>query len=496
LEYEEDSGTWSDEETILSCSSTVASGEEEDPALTFVRMIYSDAEESFDEEEAFALYQAAQLMSSSDEEWYAGQDEQDRNMDTWDNKEFVAGSSEDYDGSSEEDGSSGSESGEEAEEDSDFEYTVVEYKEPTTTTTTATASPSEAASTEMDWTTWSVFDVSSDAQEIILSRNNEDTLTTVAINQGFSGDASRSIPIIAPQVLAAISAAAKSMASTQRHHPSDSSKDEGNANPATVRYFSYISTALPSDFDGENEGEFLFFEEADAVGEELCNDEMEVISFEDDAENNELYVDASSDSEEEAEEADEAEESSVSQQKQPSFDSPVYLKHQTHRPKKTSKPKRTTTISNTLLTDYRASMRRWSRVPIGAFRRSRRSSLSRVPGLANAVRAARGDWLHRATLAGSVLASDPLSHQLNTSSESDESSEQVSRRTTGATDEILMPSFSRPFNATFDDDTHMDDFTTSKVPSRSRSVISIPTQPYPLLHSHTPDWLNASWNLY
>ena len=336
-----------DEEEVY----TFPSSDEEtaaDKALSFIKMIYSD-EESLDEEEAYALYQATQLFSSSseDEEYLHYQERQKRFLNEY--------SSSEMDDEEEED--SEEEEDEDDESESDYAYTVVEYVNPIrpgltrrleSNSSLATPPPSSVApsmnsektandnETPADWTTWSVFDINGDDSEVITiqatsahSSNTPSLLSSTGAGTPetllFSTSATDKIPNIAPQVLAAISAAAKSMAA-------------GGTGQAATKYFSYITTVKTASVDqgveGED-GEFLFFEEDDdSFDEEECDSLGSV-----------------SDSDGEAVVFDEDDRCSVTSAE---------------------------SFEGSELATINSNLQRWNRVPIGAFRRSRRLSLPRV----------------------------------------------------------------------------------------------------------------------
>ena len=334
-----------------------SSSAEADPALSFIKMIYSD-EESLDEEEAYALYQATQLFSSSseDEEFFYYQQQQQKFLESYQQEDDE--SEGDAENGSEEENED-DESCSEDEEDDDFAYTVVEYvnpirpglKKPSSSEPgQSTNEPTEATKEDAhnaansnnasDWTTWSVFDATDDSEIItiqtslspsVLSSTGSGTPETLL----FSTSSADKIPNIAPQVLAAISAAAKSMAA-------------GGTGQAATKYFSYITTVAGADSaDGEaGEGEFLFFEEEDDAEE--AEDEEEEIEEEDD------------------ESDQEAVNISLSDYDSLSDDCSVSSADSFERDTFTS------------------SMNRWNRVPIGTFRRSRRLSVPRAihPSLA------------------------------------------------------------------------------------------------------------------
>ncbi len=337
------------------CNSSNESADEADQALSFIKMIYSE-EESLDEEEAYALFQATQLFSSSseDEEYFYYQQQQQKFLEEYQKADPSA------EGEDEDDGVSGSENEEDEdasdsdEENSldDFAYTVVEYvnpirpglngKKPTASEQVIASPAIEASKDEAqsnDWTTWSVFDATDDS-EIITIQTNLSPSVLSSTGSGtpetllFSTSSADKIPNIAPQVLAAISAAAKSMAA-------------GGTSQAATRYFSYITTVAASGDspDAESgEGEFLFFEEGDG--------DLEASDEEDEEHVNISLSDY--DSLSESEEADE--DDSVSVSSVDSFERDTFT----------------------------SSMNRWNRVPIGTFRRSRRLSVPRAihPSLA------------------------------------------------------------------------------------------------------------------
>lgn len=351
----------------------------EDPALSFIRMIYSD-EESLDEEEAYALYQATQLFSSSDED-----------------QEFLTDSD---DCGSSEDSDSGEESGE-------FEYTVVEYVQPSlkkkkslteyvayeseseaegeyeqggegdepgnsnsespedsglilnaadNTETNSDAEESFSSDKESNWLTYSVFDVDRQLtvgqthQSATLSSQGSGTPDTLL----FSTSSTDKIPNIAPQVLAAISAAAKHMANSRDQNKNASSK-----------YFSYITLRDPFRGGEEvNEEEFLFFEEPEEA--EFDSDSASGSTGSDDFD---------VDEEDEVEDMEDGEEELADIEEENENDSEEVVQVKKTPMSHPSNPNSAKSSSSTAPVPITDNLNRWSRVPIGAFRRSRRPSI-------------------------------------------------------------------------------------------------------------------------
>lgn len=341
---------------ILSAGEST-SADEADQALSFIKMIYSD-EESLDEEEAYALYQATQLFSSSseDEEYFYYQQQLADDYGTRSNRS-------DQEESESDDDEYGSES-----ESDGYAYTVVEYvnnparsasankksSAPSETVQASAASASASGSSSDavlkedsnggsgDWTTWSVFDIgAADDSEVITIQTNLSPSVLSSTGAGtpetllFSTSAADKIPNIAPQVLAAISAAAKSMAA-------------GGTGQAATKYFSYITTVANGDAndDESGEGEFLFFEEGSSSSSDQDSDTdgEGSISLSD--------YDPVSDGDSSGSDVEDA----CSVTSTDSFEQDTFT----------------------------SALNRWNRVPIGAFRRSRRLSLPRVihPSLA------------------------------------------------------------------------------------------------------------------
>lgn len=346
----------------------------EDPALSFIRMIYSD-EESLDEEEAYALYQATQLFSSSEEE-----EEGEGYYSECDSNSYSNSYTSSY------------ESSDDSEE---YEYTVVEYvqpsrkkkpstefvayetdsdTEPAEGTTlllnakdpesdddceslseedddddeeTCSNSPCEESDEESNenWLTYSVFDVDRDL--ILTAGQQQAQIVTSLSSHGsgtpetllFSTSSTDKIPNIAPQVLAAISAAAKHMANNNPN----SSNPNGSS-----KYFSYITLKDPLRGEEVNEEEFLFFEEEGDQSD--CSDECEIEDFE------ELSIVSDSLSSDIEEEDGFTNTSSTETDIAPT----------------------TLSVNKTVpvpVPNYSLPLNRWNRVPIGAFRRSRRPSI-------------------------------------------------------------------------------------------------------------------------
>ena len=461
----------------------------EDPALSFIRMIYSD-EESLDEEEAYALYQATQLFSSSDEEYVSPNEDED--FDDYENDE--------------------SDSEDDSQESDGFEYTVVEYVQPlrkkklsstnnTNTEYVAYESNSEAEDSDSDessllpglilnanesddlgeeeedshgsvssysttsdgdeeeesaWLTYSVFDVDRD---LALNTNQKGNVLSLS-SQGsvapdtllFSTSSTDKIPNIAPQVLAAISAAAKHMA-------------QQNGSGSSSKYFSYITLKDPS-FRGEevNEDEFLFFEEAEAEteteteGDVELSMEMEIEGSESETEYD-CISDISSDSDPEILEIDE-------------LDPPP--------PRKMVKRTTLTSVSslnqNSNAEQQTALLNRWNRVPIGAFRRSRRPSIPNYHHIhpSNALKTF-SDPTAALTLTAATL------HNHNNGEDSfDEAT-----TTTTINSVSCTPEQERAYSVVTWDELDMDITNNSGVPKRSRSVAPF---------SNNYEWLNSNWN--
>ena len=497
----------------------------EDPALSFIRMIYSD-EESLDEEEAYALYQATQLFSSSDEEEYEARGFTSKRLDGTDEED----DSDDYTTDSEE-------------EDGEFEYTVVEYVQPVKKLSKKSAqfvaydsdegecseendeveavlsaslqdrlllnaaandhdedmescdgdegfASSDSSSDDGNWLTYSVFDIDSDLPNLTggiggtsLSSHGSGTPDTLL----FSTSSTDKIPNIAPQVLAAISAAAKHMAANNQNNGMGSSSS---------KYFSYITLkeTAREDVNGE---EFLFFEEGcseESEEEEIEEDleinaecesveieEIDCISSCDDSINS---LDSLSDGgvvEEELEEDSFSDESSKKKKKR------------THSIRKAPIIPVQAYASSTVSSDFMTSLNRWSRVPIGAFRRSRRPSIPSFHHNANPSTALKTFSTDPASL---TLTPSP-SHTANEDS-FDESS---------ANSHMPAEGQERSYSVVTWDELDLDIVPASganaaalssspnnthnwPLPKRSRSVISAPTN-----LANNFEWLNSSnWN--
>ena len=357
----------------------------EDPALSFIRMIYSD-EESLDEEEAYALYQATQLFSSSSDEAEYFEDYSEQ--------------SDDEDDDIETDSS-----------DDDFEYTVVEYVQPSLkkqilskkstefvayesgdeSETEESQNPSnlllntenpgdssgsddkETTSEDDDsnWLTYSVFDVDRD---LALNHVTGSSCTSLSSHGSgtpdtllFSTSSTDKIPNIAPQVLAAISAAAKHMANQRSDNNSTSSS----------KYFSYITLRDPLRGGGAgsggneevNEEEFLFFEEAAAEIAMNSSDSEDCSSI-----TSEVDIDVDGDDLEEisVEDSEEFESFSEDCSSNESVTEIILPVKKSINNKTAPTISTSTTATTTTTTEY---FNRWNRVPIGAFRRSRRPSI-------------------------------------------------------------------------------------------------------------------------
>lgn len=443
----------------------------EDPALSFIRMIYSD-EESLDEEEAYALYQATQLFSSSSEEEL----ESSFDSEDYDN---------DHDESSEDD----------SEGTGEFEYTVVEYVQPrklgkktefiaydsgSDSDTDADASnllintgaddsdsehsdhsDTSGSQSDSEWMTYSVFDVDRDLALNQLSGCFSTLGTTSLCSQGsvtpdtllFSTSSADKIPNIAPQVLAAISAAAKHMANQRGSSDTNTSSSSSSS---SSKYFSYITLKDPlraATAQINNEEEFLFFEE-DAFDTE---DNSDIDSISDDSEE----IDISADDFESFSDCS-------------SEDSDVAVNVHVHNPVNAipaptiSKP----CYSNSATPAYNNfALNRWNRVPIGAFRRSRRPSIPNY------------HHVHPSTALKS-FSTDPANFTLvagNGEDSFDESSVPTERSQSVVTwDELdldIVPSANTSN-------------TYHPVPKRSRSVA--PATSNSLVNNF--EWLNSNWN--
>lgn len=479
----------------------------EDPALSFIRMIYSD-EESLDEEEAYALYQATQLFSSSED------DDEDREM-------FYS----DYEGSEGESSVGSSES-------SEFEYTVVEYvqplkrKRPTEFVAYESGNESESEqvgpestslllnangtqdddddeddadsvnssqesidsqdSTENDennnWLTYSVFDVDRD---LILQGNQQgqqQCVTSLSSHGSggtpetllFSTSSTDKIPNIAPQVLAAISAAAKHMANNQHNG------NGVNNHSRSSKYFSYITLKDPLRGAGEevNEEEFLFFEDP--------NEEDSDLELEEDSEVEEEEFVSDNESLEESEEVEGEEVCVVSDD---------FVNNQ-RKPSTSTRPP--TTIANSTFSTCTTSsstlsfMNRWNRVPIGAFRRSRRPSIPNFYHQFNPSAALK-------TFSDPSAALTLTTTTATSSNNGDDSFDEAA--TTRDSSLFTGAEINRAYSVISWDELDMDILpinsnnnnnntnNSSPIPKRSRSVVA---QPPPFTNNY--EWLNNNWN--
>lgn len=488
----------------------------EDPALSFIRMIYSD-EEGLDEEEAYALYQATQLFSSSSEDdsyFY-----QQQGIELYHTEDDEDGSEHDADATSDTDDTDDT--------GDDYEYTVVEYvhsskdrrtkvdsfvaynsdsgqdseeeeEEGESDPRSRLSAPAEMVinstnnnhvsnnedENENDWTTWSVFDISADDQEIVLSTSNgNNAVSSSAAAAGtqtlphetllFATSATDKIPNIAPQVLAAISAAAKSMAA----------ESHGRSMPIT-KYFSYITTMrnggseapttamtvtttvtappteTPSELLVEEEAgdEFLFFEEPtteEEEGEDDCiTDNADITGSDNEAADAQF----------------------------PLIDRRSSLQK---RARAHSHPRAANSAAIT--TTYSNALKRWSRVPISAFRRSRRPSIPRVVLPANALKTmATGDF-------GSMTLAGPLVTADDGQSSFDESA-------TGGSSSILEHPHQRAHSVIMLDELALIEDSIGghspssgamaawPVPKRPRSAVNFPVSAAPIINNS--EWLN------
>jgi len=394
---------YSDEEEVSSESSA-----EKDPALSFIRMIYSD-EESLDEEEAYALYQAAQLFSSSSDEDENENDEEDEYTDASDESEFeytvVEYVQQQQKSSSSEFVAYQSEADEDDESSDQDEPTnlLLNTEDPEDQDTT------EEGGDSNNWMTYSVFDIDQDlpftSNQISTSLSCQGSGTPDTLL--FSTSSTDKIPNIAPQVLAAISAAAKHMAASaaaasshshsQQHH-----QNSNNNSQQYTKYFSYITlkdhNQTRDDMNGE---EFLFFEEPEEAGSS-CEDgsdsdehmDMDIDLEEDEEESNNVLLnqrsnhrnvkmmdncnsDIDSDTElmivSSSEEFDSFSDDCSSSSNGEEINRRMLSKQSTHPELKVipAVVKATNTTAASSFTDFN----RWKRVPIGAFRRSRRPSI-------------------------------------------------------------------------------------------------------------------------
>lgn len=469
--YEEDS----DEENTIAATNSVV----EDPALSFIRMIYSD-EESLDEEEAYALYQATQLFSSSsdeaEEEYF----------------EEYQSSEDSYDDS------------EDSDSDNEFEYTVVEYVQPLkkqlkkSTEFVAYESGEESESedetqeqgnlllnaenvTEDDeddddddenWLTYSVFDVDKDLalNHLTVSSNTTNTTSssfTSLSSHGsgtpdtllFSTSSTDKIPNIAPQVLAAISAAAKHMANQR----SDSAS-------STSKYFSYITLRDPLKNNEEvNEEEFLFFEEPEPVdqGDDCESDSVDCSSISDVISDEEISID---DEEEEEFESFSSEDCSSNESV-----TEIILPSKKINKTPTIQPSLSTT------TEY---INRWNRVPIGAFRRSRRPSIPAFHHIhpSAALKTFSTDPANFTGTAAANAGEDSFDESTATTpmerAYSVISWDELDLDITGGSTQINSPNSNQGISA------------ACPLPKRSRSVISASSNS--LVNNF--EWLNNNWN--
>jgi hypothetical protein len=446
----------------------------EDPALSFIRMIYSD-EESLDEEEAYALYQATQLFSSSSDE---GEEEE---------------SFEESYGEDEE---------EEVEESGDeFEYTVVEYVQPTkkqikkSTEFVAYESGDESelkdneireqgnlllnaennsdlggessadddeddeGDDEENWLTYSVFDIDRDLA-LNQSTGSSSAFTSLSSHGSgttpdtllFSTSSTDKIPNIAPQVLAAISAAAKHMANQRSESTNGTSK-----------YFSYITLRDPFKNEEVNEEEFLFFEEPEPEPEQ----EHESIDEQSDSVNSDVRSDDEiiSIGEFESLSEDFSSNESVTEIILPSSTSKKIIKT----------PINIQTTPASITTTTNEYINRWNRVPIGAFRRSRRPS---IPAF---------NYIHP-SMALKTFSTDPTNFTGANSTTGGEDS----------FDESSITPMERSYSVITLDELDLDlDITTNPctsntlcpLPKRSRSVMASSNS---LVNNF--EWLNNNWN--
>lgn len=463
----------SDEENTTAASCTLA----EDPALSFIRMIYSD-EESLDEEEAYALYQATQLFSSSSDE------AEEEYFEEYQSSEESCDDSEDSDN------------------DNEFEYTVVEYVQPSkkqlkkSTEFVAYESGDESESedetqekgnlllnaenvTEYDddededydeddenWLTYSVFDVDRDlALNHLSSTSNTTSSFTSLSSHGsgtpdtllFSTSSTDKIPNIAPQVLAAISAAAKHMANQR----SDSAS-------STSKYFSYITLRDPLKNNEEvNEEEFLFFEEPEPVDQDDCeSDSVDCSSISDVISDEEILIDDDEEEEFESFSEDCSSNESVTE---------IILPSKKINKTPTIQPSLSTT------TEY---INRWNRVPIGAFRRSRRPSIPAFHHIhpSAALKTFSTDPSNFTGTAAATAGEDSFDESVTTTSMERAYSvitwDELDLDITGGSTQINSPN------------SNQGTIATCPLPKRSRSVISASSNS--LVNNF--EWLNNNWN--
>lgn len=492
----------------------------EDPALSFIRMIYSD-EESLDEEEAYALYQATQLFSSSSEEEEA--DNSGFNSEDYDNNEYSDEVEDDNDNKDNDTSESDSDDGQ-------FEYTVVEYvqqprklvkktefvaydsasdpEDPETDNTNTsnllinTGEAAQDQDQEQDgnddndslsdssenWMTYSIFDVDGDLTLDQLSSGLASGTTTSLCSQGssaittpetllFSTSSSDKIPNIAPQVLAAISAAAKHMAN---QHGNSLNKDSSS----TSKYFSYItlkdpSRATTSTTEINNEDEFLFFEEA-AFDSEVEGENV-VLSDEYDEEV-EVFSDCSSSSSCSTSTIFENTDSVLSNIETTCTRNTRKIASHFTTPSTISTSTTTTTTTGTSAYNN-FTLNRWNRVPIGAFRRSRRPSIPNY------------HHIHPSTALKS-FSTDPANFTLITSNATGEDSFDesttipvVERSQSVVTwDELDLDIDIIPSSNSNNNNTNS---LSNPIPKRSKSVVPSASSNF-LVNNF--EWLNNNWS--